>query len=94
MTGKTERSLQLSMAGQHKADKALLLTEGKDSLATQTGISRSTIYSFFKGNRIDRHNFVKICNALKLKWEEVAEQPEVETSASELKDQETPIQIS
>lgn len=74
MAKKTERTLSLNQEGRHKADKALLLVGTKRELAAQLEMSPTTITNFFAGRPVDRQKFLKICQALKLKWQDVIEQ--------------------
>lgn len=83
MARKTERSLCLSMQGQHQADKALLMVGTKADLAADLQMSRTTITNFFAGRPVDRQKFLKICQKLKLKWQDIV-QPEIaEPNSSE-----------
>ncbi|WP_254172523.1 NACHT domain-containing protein [Planktothrix agardhii] len=56
----------------------------KMGLATQLGIARSTVSNLFVGRAIERKIFANICQSLKLDWREIANQPEVEETESDL----------
>lgn len=77
MAQKIPRSLRLSLKGRHKADEALLSLGTKADLAADVNMSRTTINKFFKGEKVARQNFHKICKALKLDLQEVVESPEI-----------------
>ncbi len=71
----TARSLKLSLDGKRQVDHALTdkawSTEG---LAARIGVGRATATTFRAGKKgVDRQNFVKLCQALGLDWEQVAE---------------------
>ncbi|MFM7427913.1 MAG: NACHT domain-containing protein [Elainella sp.] len=74
MAKQTERTLFLTLEGRHKADDALRFVGSKRDLAAQLEMSPTTITNFFAGRKVDRQKFLKICQALKLKWQEVIEQ--------------------
>lgn len=53
------------------AQKTRCFTQQK--LADELGICRATVSKFFNGQPIDQENFITICDALKLNWQEVAD---------------------
>jgi predicted NACHT family NTPase len=74
----TQKTLQLSIEGGHKADKAFLLHDAggnKSALAATAtlAMSRTTLTNFFERRPVEQSKFKKICRELKLKWEEVIE---------------------
>jgi flagellar biosynthesis GTPase FlhF len=72
----TQKTLQLSIEGGHKADKAFLLHDAggnKSALAGTLAMSRTTLTNFFEQRPVEQSKFKKICRELKLKWEEVIE---------------------
>ncbi|KAM3094162.1 NACHT C-terminal helical domain 2-containing protein [Phormidesmis sp. 146-12] len=83
---KAKRSCHASQEGlkqiRREYNAAGLTQEG---LAETAGVSRSTVSSFFAGRAIDRNNFVELCTALNLNWEDVIERPtEPEASSAEI----------
>ncbi len=75
----TQKTLQLSIEGGHKADKALLLHDAggiKRTLAATLVMSPTTVTNFFKLRPVGQSHFKKICRELKLKWEDVCEPDE------------------
>jgi predicted NACHT family NTPase/DNA-binding Xre family transcriptional regulator len=72
----TQKTLQLSIEGGHKADKAVLVHDSggnKSALAGTLAMSRTTLTNFFERRPVEQSKFKKICRELKLKWEEVIE---------------------
>ncbi|MEG3966273.1 NACHT domain-containing protein [Microcoleus sp. T2B6] len=74
MTERTGRSLRLSPTQLKNADSALAKFGSKSDLAAELKMSRTTIHKFFKGEAVQRKQFLCICKKLKLKWEPDAEQ--------------------
>ncbi|MBD1814570.1 NACHT domain-containing protein [Microcoleus vaginatus DQ-U2] len=74
MTEPSGRSLRLSPTQLKNADSALAKFGSKSDLAAQLKMSRTTINNFFKGEPVQRKQFLCICKKLKLKWEPDAEQ--------------------
>ena len=81
-----------SEKGVEKAEKALLGFESKSKFAEAQLLSRSTVTKFFNQKPIQLDSFKRICEALKLKWEEIEErakeslnpsQPEKQINPSE-----------
>lgn len=72
---RSSRSLKVSSGGIIQAKTALLNCESKIALADELEISRTTVQKFFAGKPIGRENFHKICQRLKLSWQEIAELP-------------------
>jgi predicted NACHT family NTPase len=83
MRERARRSLKASSEGINQANKALLNLESKVSLAVELEISRATLQKFFAGKPIERENFHKICQRLKLPWEAIADLPLENESAQE-----------
>jgi predicted NACHT family NTPase len=80
-----KRSLKASEQGIKHLNQALnLMGQTKMGLATQLGIARSTVSNLFVGRAIERKIFANICQSLKLDWREIANQPEVEETESDL----------
>ncbi|MCF3623111.1 NACHT domain-containing protein [Planktothrix agardhii] len=80
-----KRSLKASQQGIQHLNQALnLMGQTKMGLATQLGIARSTVSNLFVGRAIERKIFANICQSLKLDWREIANQPEVEETESDL----------
>ncbi|MEG4628281.1 NACHT domain-containing protein [Microcoleus sp. AR_TQ3_B6] len=69
MTERTGRSLRLSPTQLKNADSALAKFGSKSDLAAELKMSRTTINKFFKGEPVQRKQFLCICKKLKLKWE-------------------------
>jgi len=69
MTERTGRSLRLSPTQLKNADSALAKFGSKSDLAAELKMSRTTINKFFKGEPVQRQQFLCICKKLKLKWE-------------------------
>jgi len=69
MTERTGRSLRLSPTQLKNADSALAKFGSKSNLAAELKMSRTTINKFFKGEPVQRQQFLCICKKLKLKWE-------------------------
>ncbi len=74
MTEPSGRSLTLSPTQLKNADIALAKFGSKSDLAAQLEMSRNTINKFFKGEPVQRKQFLCICKKLKLKWEPDDEQ--------------------
>jgi predicted NACHT family NTPase len=76
MAGRVGRSLKVSEEGKQKAQKALTdrcLTQKE--LGKELGFSRETVSKFFRGLSVDRQYFVKICEELRLEWDEIVAKP-------------------
>ncbi|MEG3986684.1 NACHT domain-containing protein [Microcoleus sp. S28C3] len=69
MTERTGRCLRLSPTQLKNADSALAKFGSKSDLAAELKMSRTTINKFFKGEPVQRQQFLCICKKLKLKWE-------------------------
>ena len=69
MTEPSGRSLRLSPTQLKNADSALAKFGSKSDLAAELKMSRTTINKFFKGEPVQRKQFLCICKKLKLKWE-------------------------
>lgn len=72
-----------SLEGVKKAESSLkrLGFESKSNFAKSQLISRSTVTKFFQRKPIQLDSFKRICNALRLNWETIAEiPPELENS--------------
>ena len=68
-----KRSLQVDKQHIEKVSKAFVslgLTQ-KDFAETRLQLSRSTISNFLRGKPVNRENFIRICESLKLDWEEI-----------------------
>jgi len=76
MIVRARRSLQASPDGIKRANKAVLIFATKIDLAIELEISRATVQNFFAGKPVGRENFHKICQKLKLPWQEIADLPE------------------
>jgi predicted NACHT family NTPase len=74
MTEPSGRSLRLSPTQLKNADSALAKFGSKSDLAAQLEMSRNTINKFFKGEPVQRKQFLCICKKLKLTWEPDDEQ--------------------
>lgn len=72
----SKRSLKASKEGVQLASRAILRFPTKIDFAIELEISRSTVQNFFAGKPVGRENFHKICQALNLCWEEIAELPQ------------------
>jgi predicted NACHT family NTPase len=79
MTVKARRSLKASAAGIRRANRAVLVFATKIDLAAELEISRATVQNFFAAKPIGRENFHKICQALSLPWQEIADLSEDST---------------
>lgn len=77
------RSLKLSDESWSEADNALLrqFDGTKSKLADSLGMSRTTITNFFNSKPVDAAKFKKICQALRLNVERVAEKSKVDPTA-------------
>ena len=75
MTERARRSLKASPAGISRANKALLIFGTTFDLATELEISCVTVQNFFAGKPVGRENFQKICQKLKLSWQDIASLP-------------------
>jgi NACHT domain len=88
MTEPSGRSLRLSPTQRKNADIALAKFGSKSDLAAELKMSRTTINNFFKGEPVQRKQFLCICKKLKLKWEpddeQVQEQGKLPNSPSDL----------
>ncbi|MCC3481413.1 MAG: NACHT domain-containing protein [Microcoleus sp. PH2017_12_PCY_D_A] len=74
MTEPSGRSLRLSPTQLKNADIALAKFGSKSDLAAELKMSRTTINKFFKGEPVQRKQFLGICKKLKLKWQPDDEQ--------------------
>lgn len=90
----SKRSLKLSSEGISKSNRALKSKNWtKEYLASHVYLSASTIHNFFTGKPIDRTNFLSICDALAIDWQEVIDSsPEAEIEPDDKK-QDTSIDI-
>ncbi len=70
---KAMHSLKATPEGITRANKAVLTFATKMNLATELEISRATLQNFFAGKSIRRENFYKICQKLRLPWQEIAD---------------------
>jgi transcriptional regulator with XRE-family HTH domain len=52
----------------------------QQDLADEVKLSLATINNFLNGKRIDRLNFIEICNKLGLDWQAIADKKEIEAS--------------
>ncbi|MBD1899843.1 NACHT domain-containing NTPase [Trichocoleus sp. DQ-A3] len=80
------RSLQVSPEAIQTAQDALTdrcLTQKE--LAKELSFSRETVGKFFRGQPVDRQYFVKICEELRLEWDEIAAQPRSKPTPEEQK---------
>lgn len=68
----TKHSLQATPEGISRANRAVLTFATKLDLAKELEISRATLQNFFAGKSVRRENFYKICQKLKLPWQEIA----------------------
>ena len=68
--------------GRRRAEKALRKEgfESKTAFADLCDLGRSTITSFFSGNRIKPVNFKTICSKLELDWEEIVDRESFDTN--------------
>ena len=67
-----KRSLQVQEQYKEKAEKAFItLGLTQETFAQRLELSRSTVSRFFNCKPIYIENFVTICDALKLDWEEI-----------------------
>lgn len=74
MAPRGKRSLKASPDGIEKAEAALVhLAQSKTVLADKLEISRASIHKFFAGKSVGYENFLKICQELKLSWQEIAD---------------------
>lgn len=76
MMVRARRSLKASQEGIKRANKAVLSFATKIDFAAELEISRATVQNFFAGKPVGRENFHKICQELKLPWQEIADLPE------------------
>ncbi|BDA71571.1 hypothetical protein CAL7716_057370 [Calothrix sp. PCC 7716] len=85
-TKKNKLTYTASIKGVEKAEKALrrLGFESKANFAESQLLSRSTVTKFFGRQPIQLDSFKRICNALKLKWEEITEILEVSAPFKEV----------
>lgn len=93
MAGRVGRSLQVTPEGKEKALNALTdrcLTQKE--LAKELDISRETVSKFFRGLPVDRQYFVKICEELRLEWDEIVVKS-ASQAAHEEKQQDSPSEI-
>jgi ribosome-binding protein aMBF1 (putative translation factor) len=68
----SSRSLAASESGKEEIQKALT-TEGwsREDLAKKAEVTRSTVINFCTGKKVDRKNFVKFCELLKIDWQSI-----------------------
>ncbi len=73
-TKKKKLTLVASKKGLEIADKALIRLgfDSKSNFAESQRLSRSTVSNFFNQVPIQLDSFKRICDALKLKWQEIA----------------------
>ncbi|MBK1987958.1 NACHT domain-containing NTPase [Sphaerospermopsis aphanizomenoides BCCUSP55] len=68
-----KRSLQASQQGIEKAKLALIdKFQTQQKLADALGVTRQPISKFFNGKSVDNELFVRICEKLGLKWQDIA----------------------
>lgn len=66
------RSLKVAKDYLEKTKNAFItLGLTQDELATRLNLSRSTISNFLRGEPIYKENFVKLCQTIKLNWQEI-----------------------
>ncbi|HYX13583.1 MAG TPA: NACHT domain-containing NTPase [Nostoc sp.] len=72
------RSLKASIVGIEKAKRAFKVREWtQEYLASEVGLeTRQSIWKFFTGKPIERHNFMEICFQLGLDWQDIAQLPD------------------
>lgn len=68
----TQQTLQATPEGISRANRAVLTFATKRDLAKELEISRATLQNFFADKSVRRENFYKICQKLKLPWQEIA----------------------
>ncbi|HLP87406.1 MAG TPA: ATP-binding protein [Nostocaceae cyanobacterium] len=78
------RSLQINPEYIQKVKSALPVNgyPSQQALATDSGVSLSTVKTFLKGQPIDRLNFEELCKKLGLDWQKIALK-EIPTTAGE-----------
>ncbi|MEP0752731.1 NACHT domain-containing NTPase [Trichocoleus sp. Lan] len=68
------QSLLASQQGITKAKMALTLKGwSQEGLATEADVSRQPVWKFLTGKPVEQSIFIKICSALGLNWEEIAD---------------------
>ena len=80
---RAKRSLKATSEGIARANVAVLKFATKKEFAKELVIARATVQNFFAGKAINRENFYKICDALKLPWQEIADlelEPDIESA--------------
>jgi hypothetical protein len=79
MAGRTGRSLKASSEGIKLAKAARMNFPISNKVLAETlGMCRSVLQNFFAGKPVGYENFLKICDKLKLSWQEIAELPRTE----------------
>ncbi|MBR8828690.1 MAG: NACHT domain-containing NTPase [Gomphosphaeria aponina SAG 52.96 = DSM 107014] len=81
-----KRSIKASETGIAQAKQRFERTGWtQEYLATEVGLStRQSIWKFFTGRPIERHLFIEICFKLDLKWEEIADLPEIAVAEKQI----------
>lgn len=84
-----------SIKGVEKAENALrrIGFKSKAKFAESQLLSRSTVTKFFVRQAIQLDSFERICDALKLKWEEIREIEEISAPSLDLEQCSTPIKL-
>lgn len=72
-----DRSLKLSPDGKQQVERAITAKPWRIAELTEAvNLGEATVKKFLAGGSIDRKNFVNLCIALELPWEEVKDPPE------------------
>ena len=87
-------TLTASIKGKEKANAAFKrLGKTQDFVAGTSGTTRQLVSQFLKGLSVEQPKFIAICEALELRWQEIAELDKVEvTNDSNLKELELLVQ--
>lgn len=99
------RSLKASQEGIDKANSALntKFQGSRERLAAEVsttnssknkGITLQPVHKFFTGKTVDKPYFIGICNALELKWQEIALAPKNESQPEKKKQEKSSEKIS
>lgn len=80
---RARRSLTVSPQGIRQANKAIQSFASKTQFADELAISRATVQKFFAGKPVGRENFHKICQKLKLPWQEITSLAEATVAQSQ-----------
>jgi hypothetical protein len=70
------RSIQASEAGLQKAKASLYCSQAEFAKTLEQKMSEPTVKRFFQKTPIERKNFVEICRALNLDWQEIVDREE------------------